>query len=304
MISYANILLDSHKNLHYMNAHKSVFEVEDLYPLDIFESFVQAQTESAMDCACKIDKDKLYPARFSLVFYNKQYAEHQVNAAIDFFQQVEGRVGVKLNYQLLQQFLGTGFDFTKVIRNLVGVDARKELADSRVKLFIWIDNYPEKMERAIALCDSNKDLPMLLVNNQLLVGFDFFLDGRSAIELYPTLSSEELRRVDVQQRLAKVLSPPALRLLDQSRALQIGFSEANEGKILYYHVLNPNNFIDNLGNEMASRVHAYYRHQPVRGLVVCIPESELIAGSIQKLNMYYSMNWLSGWGTSISFCKP
>jgi LynF/TruF/PatF family peptide O-prenyltransferase len=290
MINSANVFSLTDKNLNYMKAHEKVFEIEALYPLEIFENFVQEQTDCTIDCACKIDNDKLYPGRFSLAFYNKQYAEQQIKAAINLFHQVEGRPGVKLNYQQLQNFLGNDFDFNKVIRNLVGVDARRNLTDSRMKLYIWMHNYPEKMATAMALCDENQDLSTLVVNNEFLVGFDFHFDGRTAIELYISFSAEELRRVEVRDRLAKVLSAPALRFIDDCKAIQIGVSRANDSKILYYHTLNPNDFIDNLGNEMASRIHAYYRHQPVKNLVVCIPEQELKARSIQQLNMYYSMN--------------
>ena len=289
MITANNISIDSEKNLRYLGEHKRIFGVENLYPLELFENFVQARQDCRIDCACKIDQDKLHAARFTLAFVNKQDAKEQVRAALNFFGKVEGRVEVKLNYQLLQEFLGIDFDFTKIVKILVGVDARQELADSRLKLFIWIEDYPEKLETAITLAGDSQDLRLLLVNNQLLVGFDFWLDGHSVIELYPTISAEEWQRVDVQQRLATVFSPPALRLLDGCYGLQIGFSQANESKILYFHALEQSNFVDNLGNDLASRIHAYYRHQPVQALVVCIPESELLARSIQKLNMYYGI---------------
>lgn len=290
MINYANAQLHKSKNLMYMKAHENIFEIEALYPLELFERFMQSQTDCSIDCACKIDGDELYPARFSLALYNNQYAEKQIRETIDFFHQVEGRTEVKLNYQQLQHFLGADFDFSKVIRNLVGVDARRELADSRVKLYIWMNDYPEKMATAMAWCDDKKDLSTLIVNQEFLVGFDFYFDGRTAIELYISLSSEEFQQTQVWERLAKVVCAPALRLVNDCQAIQIGVSRANDSKIMYYHTLNPNSFIDNLGNEMASRVHAYYRHQPVRSLVVCIPEQELTARSIQRLNMYYCMN--------------
>ncbi|NEO31391.1 MAG: LynF/TruF/PatF family peptide O-prenyltransferase [Symploca sp. SIO3C6] len=289
MITANNVSIDSDKNLRYLGEHKRIFGVENLYPLELFENFVQARQDCLIDCACKIDQDKLHAARFSLAFVNQQDAKEQIRAALNFFGKVERRIEVKLNYQLLQEFLGIGFDFTKVIKILVGVDARREITDSRLKLFIWIDDYPEKLETAIALAGDSQDLRLLLVNNQLLVGFDFWLDGRNAIELYPTISAEEWQRVDVRQRLTTVFSPPALRLLDDCYKLQIGFSQANESKILYFHALEPSNFVDNLGNDLASRIDAYYRHQPVKALVVSIPESELLAGSIQKLNMYYGV---------------
>ncbi|QEI40303.1 hypothetical protein BMF77_00868 [Dolichospermum sp. UHCC 0315A] len=288
MITYDNFVTDSEINLTHIGKHKQVFEIEDyLFPLGHFEKLVQGQKDAIIDCACKIDHDRLHAARFTLT-WTKPDAKSQINAALNFFNAVAARVEVKLNYQLLHKFLGNNFDFSKVIKVLIGVDARREVKDSRLKLFIWIDNYLEKTETAISLCGNSPELRSILTNNNLLIGFDFSLNGSHEIEVYPTLSAEEFVRENVQIRLAKILPAKALEFLKVCHLLQIGFSQANESKILYFHPTDHNYFVDNLGNHLADRVHAYYRHQAVRALVVCIPESELIKSSIQKLNMYYN----------------
>ncbi|MGH1393111.1 MAG: LynF/TruF/PatF family peptide O-prenyltransferase [Trichormus sp.] len=289
MIIDYNLCSISELNLTHIGKHKRAFEIEDyLFPLEQFEKLVQVQTDAMIDCACKIDHDTLHAARFTLT-WKKPCAKSQINAALDFFNAVAARVEVKLNYQLLHQFLGNDFDFSKVTKILVGVDARREIKDSRLKLFIWIENYLEKIETAISLSGDSPELRSMLINNNLLIGFDFSLNVGNGIELYPTIPAEEFNRADVQMRLAKILPPKALELLKGCYTLQIGFSQANESKILYFHPTDHNYFVDNLGNHLANRVHAYYRHQAVQALVVCIPESELLKSSIQKLNMYYGM---------------
>jgi LynF/TruF/PatF family peptide O-prenyltransferase len=245
-------------------------------------------------CCCNVEKDRLHPARFNLSFdeiiSDKRYVYPNLNKALNFLHQVEGRPGVKLNYHLLQQFLGKGLDISKVTWMSLAVDARTELSDTRLKFYITLEDYPEKMATAIALCGENRDWKKLLVSNQLLVGFDFFLDGRAAVEVYPTFFPKELQRGDVQLYLKSILPPQALPLLEKSASFQIGISDANESDVLYFdHVFDPNSFVDNLNNEMAKKVHAYYRHQPVKALLVGIPESEFSAWSIQHLKMYYRM---------------
>jgi LynF/TruF/PatF family peptide O-prenyltransferase len=288
MVSHTVAASTVETNLRYFWEHKNAFEVENLYPLERFEDFVRTQEECLMDCSCKISGDQIHAARFTIVYSNKQHAQKQVIAAMNFFHQVKTRVGVTLDCQILEQFLGIDFDFNKIQKVFVGVDARTELGASKVTLFIWIEDYPEKIKMAIDLCGCDeREIRPLLISNNLLVGFAFNLDGRAATEIYPTLSLEQLKQFEIQVHLRKMLSPAALQLLQSSNALQIGFSQENKGKILYYHPLEFNNFVDNLDNEMAKRVHAYYRHQDVKCMVVCIPESELGKGLIRNLNMYY-----------------
>lgn len=286
MRSYHKFVTDGEKNLRYFQEHKNAFDIGNLYPLDRFEEFLQTQEDCIIDSSCKIVSDRFYAARFTLAYFLGNFGD-KINAALDFFRTVEGRVEVKINYQLIRDFLGIYFNFYKVKRVLIGVDARPEVRDSRLKLFIWIDDYPEKQETAIKLCGDSQELRTLMIQNNLLIGFDFCLDGRAEIELYPTLSEEELKQISIRKKLATMLPALALQLLENCHAIQIGFSKANPCKILYFHPQDPNYFIDNLGNEIAKRVHAYYRHQPVKDLVVAIPENQLLGQSIQQLNLYY-----------------
>ncbi|OKH51438.1 hypothetical protein NIES2130_33720 [Scytonema sp. HK-05] len=50
-----------------------------------------------------------------------------------------------------------------------------------------------------------------------------------------------------------------------------------------------NNFINNLGHEMASQVNDRYQDKQVERIHVSLSERELLAGSITNLNMYYLM---------------
>ena len=306
MVTFNTIQNNSERYLEYIGKHKRAFDIyEDLYPLKLFEDFVQvhANKDSISACYCNIDKDRLYAARFGLgisglaiglatlqeaqVLYNRQ---QQFQAAISFFRKVESHAQVKLNYQLIQQFFSNHFDFRGVTWIGVGVEARPEIGDSRLKLYVTLENAPEKVETAIALCGDSSILRAFLVNKKLEVGFDLFLNGHSEIELYPTITQDELRRVDIRSRILPLLPPHALPLLEQCSIFQVGISPANESNILYFdNVFNPNSFIDNLGNEMSKKVHAYYRHEPVQVLQVGIPEKEFYARSIEQVKLYYLM---------------
>lgn len=286
-------LLESSNKLYYIDLHKRVFEVENLYSLDIFENFVEEIEKNSKNCilesSCKMDRDKFYPARFNIGFDLENV--EQLNAVYNFFRQVEAGADVQVDYCLIQQFFAEDFDFSKVTEFMVGVDLRRELAKSKLKLALTITDYPEKLKLAIALHGGlDETLQTLLVSNSLHLGFDLSLSGGSDIELYPNILKRELQQIHIQQRLAKVLSTQALQPLPASRRFGVGLSKANAEKIVYYYLENFDDFLNYFAaNDTARRVHAHYRKQPVKEMCVGLPESQFLAGTIQKMNLYYEI---------------
>jgi LynF/TruF/PatF family peptide O-prenyltransferase len=288
---------DNERLLEYIGKHKQAFDIyEDIYPLALFEDFVQEQGKKGAMIATggKGDKDRLYLTGFGFGFLDNKESQtvpnlhQQLQEFLHFFRQVENRVEVKLNYQLIKQFFGVNPDYQGIIELSIAVDARPEIAESRLKLYIILQNAPKKVETAIALCGDSPTLRAFLVNDMLVVGFDLFFDGRSEIEIYPVITQYELQRADIRSRIIPLLPPRALSLLDKCKYFQVGFSRANESNVLYFDtVFDANSFIDNLGNEMAKKIHAYYRHQPFFSLVVGIPEKDFYAPCIEQVKLSY-----------------
>ena len=280
--------------LYYIGTHKSAFDIGPLYPLELFEQFVMTTGDCLIECSGKIKQDKLYPARFDLQFSDRQSIQN-LNASLNLFKTVEARVDVTLNYELLQEFLGNDFDFSKVQSILTGVDLRHELHESRLKLFIRIGDYPEKVAVAQKLCGNSPQLQKLLRSDTLHIGFDFNLDGRSAIELYPEVRKDEFDRPKTRQTLEEILSPIALKPLGICSMMGIGFSPANEANVLYYYLEDIQDFLSYFPvNDTARRVHNFYLQQEgSKKMWVALSESELIAGRIENINLYYSKAFIS-----------
>ncbi|WP_334966934.1 LynF/TruF/PatF family peptide O-prenyltransferase [Nostoc sp.] len=276
----------------FIAAHEQAFEIENIYALDIFKSFVETVENIADGCSleasCKVEVDRIYPARFFVEFNLK--TTEQLQIVIDFFNQINTRIGVKVNYSLIDKFFGGDFDFSRLKEFLVGVDLRRELTESSVDLALTIENYPEKQELAIALNgkDLEADVQMLLVNNLLHIGFDCGFNGRSNIELYPYIKKQDWQQVDIQQQLRQVLSPAVLQHFPICKRVSVGLSQANSERKIYYYLENINDFLSYFPvNDIARRVHAYYQQQPVEEMAVALLESELEAETIQKINLYY-----------------
>ncbi|MEA5536880.1 DUF5838 family protein [Crocosphaera sp. XPORK-15E] len=286
------------ENLRYIQEHKQIFDLENSYLLNLFEEFVGRERQGkggTIACCCNIEKDRCYFTRFAHLCEvhvpNPAMKLLDVEDFLAFSRRVEQRPEFQINRQLLQQFLATGLDPSKVDMVTIGVDIRPEPRHSRIKLYLSIRDYPEKIAIAIALCGEQRDWQNLIINGTLLVGFDFFLDNRAEVEVYPTFYPADLQRPDVQAYLAKKFPAKALRLLSESGACQIGISASNDSDILYFNNFkSPNSAVDYLDNEMVNQVHAHYRNRVFQDLYIGVPESEFSANSIQRVKMYYHMN--------------
>ena len=289
----------SDQRLRFIKAHRQAFEVEpSLYPLEIFEDFIAKLDDnsvSSLEASCKIEADKLLAARF-LAFINPPF-ESSLAQALKFYRQVENRVGVRLNYDLLEQFIGKSFDFSKLRRFTVGVDLRQNLADSSLKMHIVLDNYPEKVATALALEGNHysDELRWIALQTVHLVGFDFYLNGRSEIELYSELTEEQFQQPQSRALLEQSFPPAVLEPLQVSDLFYIGLSKANANPVLYYHLKNKKDLLNNFAiNDMARKVHDFYQHQEVLAeMWVGVAQQELVNNRIENIRLYYYKSFVT-----------
>lgn len=280
------------QRLKFIKAHQTAFEVESLYPLEIFENFIAQLDDavvSALEASCKIEADRLWAARF-LAFINPPF-ETSLALALQFYRQVEARADVQLNDDLLQQFLGASFDFSKVHRFTIGVDLRENLADSSLKMHLILADYPEKIATALALDGKNYSDTFRWIATQTvhLIGFDFYLDGRSEIELYAALSEQQFHQPPVRSLLEQSFSSAVLKPLQGSDQFYTGLSRANADPVLYYHLKNKKDLLSYFAvNETAQQAHAFYQHQTVLPeMWVGVTQSELEKSRIDQIRLYY-----------------
>ncbi|GCE62939.1 hypothetical protein MiAbB_04894 [Microcystis aeruginosa NIES-4285] len=185
------------------------------------------------------------------------------SAVFSFFRQVENRVGVQLDYSLLQQFLGDNFDFSKLEVLSTGIDLRTNLADSSVKMHIRIKDYPEKLETAFLLSDGAAGSNYLsgFVN---LIGFDFYFNGKSEIEIYAEVGEDDFFKPETINQVWRHFPDSVLKPLQASSLFFTGLSKANNNPVLYYYLKNRQDLINYFRlNDTAQRVHSFYEHQDI-----------------------------------------
>jgi LynF/TruF/PatF family peptide O-prenyltransferase len=278
------------QRIQFIRNHQQAFDVEPSYPLRLFEDFVmEVEGNCDIEASCKIELDKLIASRFML-FFKDQSQEWQkcLAQSLAFFRQVENRVGVQLDYSLLQKFLGHNFDFSKLEVLSAGLDLRTNLADSSLKIHIRIKDYPEKINQALSLTIDGDDL--IAVRDFLsVVGFDFYFDGRSAIEIYPEVKEEDFFKPKTQEKVWQHLPKFVLEPLQVTNLFGFGFSKTNHNPVVYYRLKGRQDLTNYFKiNDTAQRVHSFYQHQDILpNMWVGTTQKELEKTRIENIRLYY-----------------
>ncbi|MCZ8223495.1 MAG: DUF5838 family protein [Microcystis sp. LE19-84.1B] len=290
------IVADIQKNslkeqrLQFIRNHQQAFDVEPIYPLRLFEDFVmEVEGNCYIEASCKIELDKLIASRFMLFFKDQaQELQKYLTQSLAFFQQVENRVGVQLDYSLLQQFLGDNFDFSKLEVLSAGIDLRTNLVDSSVKMHIRIGDYPEKLATAFVLSDGVAD-SNYLSGFVHLIGFDFYFNGKSAIEIYAEVGEDDFFKPETINQVWQHFPKSALKPLQASSLFYTGLSKANHNPVLYYSLKNRQDLINYFKlSDTAQRVHSFYQHQDILpNMWVGTAQQELEKTRIENVRLYY-----------------
>ena len=301
------------KNLQFIRAHQIAFDVEPVFPLPLFEEFVaNAEGDCGIEASCKIEVDRLIASRFLLFFDRSDKAvspANKLSKVLDFFHQVENRVNVKIDYDLLHQFIELPNCLNTVMPISCGVDLRSTLSESSLKTHFRLDFLDQPVTSMLDLIDSALSLSCLddssmdLLNtfnvyiprHKLIpqVGFDFFLNGSTEVELYLEITEEYFNNPQVWEALQYRFSEKILSPLERSSTFHIGLSKANSNPILYYRLKNKRDLSRYFStNVTAERVVSFYQQQTTQPhMWIAASEEDLNKQKLDSVRLYYYSNW-------------
>ena len=289
------------KRLDFIRAHQIAFDVEPLFPLPLFEDLVSnLQGSYALEQSCKIESDILHAGRFLIISNTVGDGLNLLPRSLKFLDSIENRVGASINRELIDAFLKTGEFPEKVIGSTVGIDLRPTIKDSSVKIHILIDkDSSELINKAIHLDggEYSDDLTEMLLEDTYMIGFDFFLDGRSEIEIYPIFEQggklPSLLQCGKGNSLKRYIranfSQKVSSLINTTNVFMAGFSRVNKEPVLYFGFYD---FVDALKyfnfNGLANRVRNFYQHQDHLCLTwIGVTESELEKDRLENSRIYF-----------------
>lgn len=264
--------------------HRRAFGVGEPYPLRRFIDMVAHASSATLECSCKIEGDEMHAARFNLWFQDDDRAA-QMAAVLAFLGHVEAEQGQTLGDRLFRAFYTPAFTWTGVRAFVVGVDLRDHTADSRLKVWFMLDE-SAMIDAALELSPFGNDARQLLVGPGLLIGFDLFLDGRSAVKLYPRVTRDDLQQPATHDRVAALVPSAVLTMMNESRWSHISFSDTGE-RIVHCRPDDPHGFLERfIADPRVGEVATTLMQGEPLDVVVSCRESDIVASQIHDVNLY------------------
>ncbi|VVB92184.1 Uncharacterised protein [uncultured archaeon] len=244
-----------------------------------FLDLLRASPEAHLECSCKVCGEAVHPLRFNLWYKNS--GEFSLNPKIVTFLKNYAQA-FPLNFSLYQQLVGTDFQYDKVKCTSLGIDVRTQSSASRVKLWHIIEHYPEKEAMVLNFPEISPIARILKIQPGLLFGFDFGLDGGTAVKVYPVLHTSHIQQ---SRSLLNILfGARTLALLEQCKWVNFGFTTKEAGLSLHLFPRNPKMFIDNLHHPVLSDA---YRLSGAQKVIISLDQAEVESGCCSSFNLYY-----------------
>jgi LynF/TruF/PatF family peptide O-prenyltransferase len=271
--------------------HKKAFNLKDSKLLRLFEELIHGSPCSIMECSTKITPAGLHPGRFRLGFLKKDIPEG-MDAFFQFLDDIAEAYNIRFNRTILGQIFDNSFDLSRVDKLGIGVDNRENTNDSKVKCYLLIKDYPEKMNQALGLhpfADIMSGYPIVD-----MFAINVYFDGRTDIEVYPSFTAKDMKNDKIMDRVK--LKEAATGFINDCKGLFVSFDTFGR-RILYFNLQRPAEFVRLIGNHrlgmLFSNVQIFnykFIQQSKTGLlriIVALWEDEIISKDIKNIDLSY-----------------
>ena len=284
-----------------LELHTQGFHVPRSPLLRAFRDFMR-NWPATLETSVKIHGDVVHADRF--VLYSPRLpssSEHHspresFHAARNFIVQWAESNGLALDESLLHEIIDERFDFSKVVRTFIGFDQRATPKDSRIKLWLSIEDYPAIVDRVVAVSGRESDIRSLLVEGNVLFGFDFDFSGGTEVKIYAHLDGETLRQDDLRKTVRPAFGHRLNALADMCTGMMIHFYIKRPGRVIIFHFHQlPNHdvdrFMETLEEPRFEKAYSVYRGKRLLRASFSLDEDEIAKGEYSIMNQSYYGLW-------------
>jgi LynF/TruF/PatF family peptide O-prenyltransferase len=289
--------------------HKKGFGLEENTFLRLFEALLSTPWCSMLECSVKISPQITYAGRLRLG-YEKEYIHEGLHAISWFLHEIARCKNVHLNHDMLDQIINKDLDVSRVIAVGVGLDYKRDMDDAKVKYYLLLREYPEKVDQVLSLHQPLDNAGDYLVHEEFGFGISLYFDGRTNVEIYPSFSRQHLNNAVLLDKLG--LRDAARVFIEESNLLHISFGDDGTRQ-LHFSPQRPTRFVHLLNNRQLSLV---YSHVQILNYILsrscgvgpvsvglCLIEDEIITKNIESISLHYALTsraWENSKDTSLS----
>jgi len=265
-----------------IDLHRKIFKIKKEKIFSQFQELIEGKGD--LCCSLKIEGSNIFASRF--IYCKPDNIKNNVKKSIEFFKNIEKSEKIKLDYKILNNFIKE-LDFRKAIYMCSGIDIRENKSETRLKLWIHLVDYPEKIKEILSIKESNKKMMSIKHNDDLLVGIDLSLDGKARLKTYIIYENKDLKDGKKMDKLKRTLNPKALHLMGKCKRTDITPNKDNKEMIFHFMPYSVEKFIKEIDNIKLKSVYKKYCSGLFIPTVISISESGIIEGKEGDINIYY-----------------
>lgn len=280
--------------------HFESFDVERAFPLPLFEQAVLSLDSCPLlEPSFKVQEGILFAGRVTTSTGTEDW-QHLISTALNFFDEVESRVEVTIDRGLLEKFLTLNQNSDKIEASLMGIDLRPNVKESSLKVHLRLDPQQDADELVMTAIDLDggdysPELTQVLLKDTFLIGFDFFLDGGSAVEMYTICPGKKplamlgKKGAYLKPYVLSNFSHKVTSLLQEVAALTVGFSKENPRPVLYFEFETLREVKYNLlFNSLGDKIYDFCLHNQIENFVsIGVTEPDLEKRRLENFRFYY-----------------
>ena len=142
--------------------YKRQFKVKNTPYFEPFERLIQNAPKYWLECSHKIEGSKVFSTRYGLFFRN--VSAEAFNKIFNFYSEVSALDNIDINYGIIKNIYND-LNFDKIKKPGCGIDYRSKIKDSRVKFWLQMSDYSQKVHQILKIHGSSAEIRSMLKNS-------------------------------------------------------------------------------------------------------------------------------------------
>lgn len=272
--------------------HKRFFDIEECIYLKPFEDLLKIPNPYNLTCTCKVEKTDVLPCRFFIDYSDKNII-HLLKIVFDFIKDFSQLENVNLNFDYIKKIFSKDMDAKEIKKVITGIDFRKNLMGSRIKLYLVLKGSNKILEGFSKLFGA-MNAHIMNKKQDHIIGIDLFFNGTTKIKLYEIYDENDLQMDITKKTFENNYSRKICDMIENSRSLIICLEEAKlidkTDTRLDFNIQNVDYFVNQINNKtfeetrnkiIAKSAGLYDIQQ------IALYKNELDENKIQNINIYY-----------------
>lgn len=274
------------ENIESLESHKKTFNIKNNFILDNFKNLLYFSSNLTLENSFKIIDNNIFPCRFDIICKKDDLRLFSIKI-VDFFKIIKKK-GFKIDLSPLKKIQSLSMHFENIEKILLGIDLRNDINLSRLK--IWFVPKRKNLNliyKLIAELDSNYYKLNDMLSNEIIIGFDFFLSGKTELKVYYEFNHYKIQNEKLLNKICSLFNPNSLYFIKSSKYVSFTTKSKNN-KNLYFKPYNLDATIKKINNKCLEK-NINKIKKKIRVAILSVNANSFYKNKFSEVNFYYTL---------------